>query len=76
MLLLALGLFTLNGCGEEEEVDDSVTIYGYEEGKSEYVLENDYLKFVLDPETTQFTLTEKKTGKVWYSNPPDLSSTH
>ncbi len=73
MLLLALGLFTLNGCGEEEEVDDSVTIYGYEEGKSEYVLENDYLKFVLDPETTQFTLTEKKTGKVWYSNPPDLS---
>ncbi|MDE7300366.1 MAG: hypothetical protein K2N94_16330 [Lachnospiraceae bacterium] len=72
MLLLALGMFTLNGCGEEEE-EANITIYGYEAGKSEYVLENEYLKFVLNPETTQFSLTEKKTGNVWYSNPQDLS---
>ena len=56
MLLLTLGMFTLNGCGEEEE-EANVTIYGYEAGKSEYVLENEDLKLVLDPETTQFSLT-------------------
>ena len=35
----------------------------------EYVLENNDLKFELDPATTQFTLLNKKSGKVWYSNP-------
>ena len=76
--LLALSLsaaaFTgLTGCGEEETQDDNMVIYGYEEGKSEYVMENEHLKFVMDPTTTQFSLTEKASGKVWYSNPPDLS---
>ena len=75
--LLALSLsaaaFTgLTGCGEEETQDDNMVIYGYEEGKSEYVMENEHLKFVMDPTTTQFSLTEKASGKVWYSNPPDL----
>ena len=36
-------------------------------------MENEHLKFVLDPETTQFSVTEKASGKVWYSNPQDLS---
>ena len=35
-----------------------------------YVLENKNIKFELDPATTQFTVTQKGTGKVWYSNPP------
>ena len=39
------------------------------EGPKSYVMENDALKFELDPETTHFTLTDKKSGKVWRSNP-------
>lgn len=72
-LLLALGLSVslFSGCGEEEVQEDKVTVYSYEEDKSEYVLENEHLKLVLDPQTTQFTLTEKASGKVWYSNPPE-----
>lgn len=40
----------------------------------EYILENDELIFTLDPETTQFTVENKETGKVWYSNPEDSNS--
>ena len=45
--------------------------YEYDEGKqpSSYILENNYLKFELDPETTMFTILQKNTGKIWYSNP-------
>lgn len=40
----------------------------------EYVMENDKLRFELDPETTHFTLTQKDTGRVWYSNPVNLEN--
>ncbi|MBQ9120547.1 MAG: hypothetical protein IJY09_10940 [Lachnospiraceae bacterium] len=73
-LLLAAALtFGVTGCGEAEAEEESVTIYGYVEDKKEYTLENEYLKLTLDPETTQFSLEEKETGKLWYSNPQDLS---
>ena len=73
LLALSLSSAAFTGCGEKEVQEDNLVIYGYEEDKSEYVMENDYLKFVMDPATTQFTLTEKGSGKVWYSNPPDMS---
>ncbi len=37
-----------------------------------FVLESDSLKFEMDPVTTQFTLLQKNTGKVWYSSPENL----
>ena len=37
-------------------------------------MENESLLFDMDQETTQFTVTDKKTGKVWYSNPEDRGS--
>ena len=46
--------------------------YNFEEDKenvSDYVLENSKLKFVLDPLTTNFTVTQKDTGRVWSSSP-------
>lgn len=48
--------------------------YSMEESalKQEYVLENDDLRFELDPATTQFSILNKKSGKVWYSNPQNL----
>ena len=48
--------------------------YEYDEkltGKT-MTLESSSLKFELDPATTQFTLLQKNTGKVWYSSPKDL----
>lgn len=45
--------------------------YEYSESKkaSDYILENDKIKFEMDPLTTSFTVLQKNTGKVWYSNP-------
>ena len=45
--------------------------YDAEKQPESYVLENKNVKFELDPATTQFTVTQKSTGKIWYSNPPE-----
>ncbi len=45
--------------------------YNAEKQPDSYVLENNNIKFELNPATTQFTVTQKKTGRVWYSNPPE-----
>lgn len=42
--------------------------------KDTYVLENKSVKFELDSATTQFTVLQKDTGKIWYSNPPAAKS--
>ena len=34
-------------------------------------MENEYLKFTMDPMTTQFEVEVKSSGKTWYSNPVD-----
>ena len=39
-----------------------------------YVLENNNLKFEMDPFTTTFTITQKENGKIWYSNPLDAKN--
>ena len=48
--------------------------YVAEKQPDSYVLENSNIRFELDPSTTYFTVTQKKTGHVWYSNPPALQS--
>lgn len=40
----------------------------------EFKLESNDLVFELDPATTQFTVTNKKTGKIWYSSPENAMS--
>lgn len=59
---------------EEEIVEKVIELRGYSGEESEYVMENDELKFVMDAETTQFTITVKETGEVWYSNPQDADN--
>ena len=49
---------------------DSEVFYYDGDGKP-VTMENDRLLFEMDADTTQFTLTNKNTGKVWYSNPVD-----
>ena len=49
-------------------------IYSYEGKTDPIVLENGNLSFEMDAETTQFKVTDQKTGKTWYSNPPRRDS--
>lgn len=58
----------------EDEENVQKEIRTYVEDKSEYVMENNDIKFVLDPSTTYFTVTKKSTGEVWYSNPVDADT--
>lgn len=69
VFLLLAGVFA--GCTEVvEEVEIPIREYREEEyADMEFKLENDDLIFELDKATTQFTVTQKSTGKVWYSNP-------
>lgn len=74
--LLKLGLFLVSavllaGCAKEEEQGKIMESYAYVEDKDSYVLENEYLKFSLDPTTTYFQVTDKKNNTVWNSNPID-----
>ncbi len=46
-------------------------VYEYEGKNDPLKMETDRLLFEMDPATTQFTLTDKQTGKVWNSNPVD-----
>ena len=48
---------------------EQVTLRSNSDVEKQYVLENDALRFVLDGKTTQFTLENKRTGRVWRSNP-------
>lgn len=58
----------------EPAPEEEFEAFGYVEGEKTYTLENDDLLFVMDAETTHFTLTQKSNGHVWYSNPVDAKN--
>ena len=58
---------------QAEETVEPPTIGYYEDGKQTLTLENDALLFEMDGETTAFTLTEKETGRQWFSNPENAA---
>ena len=49
-------------------------IISYEGDGKPLTMENDQLLFEMDGSTTQFSVTNKETGKVWYSNPEDRAN--
>lgn len=57
-----------------EEQEEVIKMYGFEGDTTPLVMENEYLKFTLDPTTTHFTVEVKETDKVWYSNPTDVAN--
>lgn len=71
MAVIAVGVVIVIFWKEEPEPVEIIKVNSYEGNEKEFVLENDKLKFVMDASTTQFSLTVKDTGKVWYSNPPE-----
>ena len=76
-LLILLGLLTLlviKLVNVSKVTDAFIKAYKYDEDNTpeSFTLENDKLKFVLDGRTTQFTVLQKDTNHLWYSNPPEL----
>ncbi len=71
ILVIVLVIINYQGAEEEEEI---IRVNGWEGDIQEVVLENDDLRFVMDPGTTQFSLEVKSSGKVWNSNPEGGSS--
>ena len=79
ILLIIAGFITyimirLVNVEKQHELD--FEYYSYEEDKqpSSYVLENSYLKLEMDPSTTQFSILQKNTGHIWYSNPQNIDN--
>lgn len=72
--VIAVGVLVITFWREEEEPAQIVKVNAFEGGEEQYVLENDKLLFVMDAKTTQFSVTVKDTGKVWYSNPQEADS--
>ena len=74
-LLAALVIFVgipLYSQKEPEQLSPPVVTY-YEGDGKELTLENEDLLFAMDPSTTQFTVTEKESGRIWRSNPADAA---
>ena len=75
VLLLALALFAtkvliplFDTSGEQASYVPTIHRFG---GTDEtFTLESKNISFQLDPETTHFTVTDKRTGKVWSSQAP------
>ena len=58
----------------ENAVSEPPQVVAYEGGESALKMENDHLLFEMDSATTQFSVTDKKSGKVWLSNPENRAS--
>ena len=73
-LIILISVLIILNYRDAEEEEEIIRINGWEGEKTELVLENEALKFVMDPTNTHFTVEVKSSGKVWYSNPQDASS--
>lgn len=73
-LIILIGVLIILNYRDTEEEDEIIRVNSWEGEETELVLENEALKFVLDPSNTHFTLEVKSSGKVWYSNPEDGAS--
>lgn len=52
-----------------EKPEEIIEVRAFSGDEKPIVMENDELKFTMDPLTTQFTVEVKESGKVWKSNP-------
>ena len=72
--IILIGVLVIINFQNAQEPTEVVRLNGYEGTTNPIIMENDKLKFTLDPTTTQFTVEVKETGKVWYSNPPEAAN--
>ncbi len=71
LLVIVVGAILITILTNKDEDPPKIEIYGYEGSADPIILEDDDsdLKFQMDPMTTFFTVTDKKTGKTWTSIP-------
>ena len=76
LLPLFIGaLLLLAGCAGLEMPVEFIETFSHDGlAGEELTVENEYLSLRFDCTTTQFSVTDKRTGKVWYSNPPDAKN--
>ena len=67
--VIALVAFIIVKMQPEPVPEPDIEVRGFDDEASEIVLENDKLKFTMDTGTTYFTVEDKNSGKIWYSNP-------
>lgn len=74
--LILISSVLLVGCSNQEENTTEIPTYSYDTSKASepYVLENDKIKFTLDPATTYFEVLDKTSKSVWKSNPDDAAN--
>lgn len=73
-LIILAGVFAIVTYENAEVPEEVIPPYAFDGSTDPVVLENDALKFTMDPETTQFELLVKSSGKVWKSNPDNASN--
>lgn len=71
-LTLALVLCMFSAC-TSESVHTETEYYTAGDNQAVYTLENDTLKLEMDGATSYFTLTDKRSGRVWHSVPEGAS---
>lgn len=69
LAVIAAGVLFVAFWKEEEEPEEIIKVDAYEGPEDEIILENESLKFVMDPLTTQFSVMDKSSGRIWTSNP-------
>lgn len=74
LLVIAFGVLVILFTKTKSDEEEVVKINTYDGGTENIVLENDALKLVMESETTQFSLTVKATGEIWYSNPLEVDN--
>ncbi|MBQ7848427.1 MAG: hypothetical protein IJ343_01735 [Clostridia bacterium] len=72
LVLLVIFVFIPLFDTSDEALSYVPVIHRFAGTEENFKLENDTLLFQLDPETTHFTVTDKRTGKVWSSIAPDI----
>ena len=72
--LIGIGIFVIINYQNKQEEEEIIPIHTYDPIDSDVVMENDSLLFTMDPETTQFTVLDKSSGQVWYSNPEEAEN--
>ncbi len=58
----------------DEPIGEPPIVYNYEGPSGTIKMESNELLLEMDRESTMFSVTDKRTGKVWYSNPQDRDS--
>ena len=59
---------------KEEPISDPPVVHYYDGPTGTLKMETEALLLEMDRSTTMFSVTDKRTGKVWYSNPQDRDS--